>query len=144
MTSAERQVPYRAGRAEPSPVDARGTCGHQTNADLQALVNTGRGNVPLVRLKWRRNQWGHRTITALVTPTMTTQGTAGEPTSEIALPDTEGPCGLAKDRFAGRLGCGAAQGGVAVSLRLDEIAAHSSGRDVGGDRSVGQPELRTV
>jgi hypothetical protein len=28
-------------------------CRHQADADLQSLIDGGRGNVPLVRLRWR-------------------------------------------------------------------------------------------
>jgi len=30
------------------------TCQHQADADLQSLIATGRGDAPLVKLRWRR------------------------------------------------------------------------------------------
>jgi len=32
------------------------SCRHQRDADLQALVDTGRGAVPLIQLRWRCSQ----------------------------------------------------------------------------------------
>ena len=34
------------------------SCRHQADADLQAIVDAGRGDVPLVQLRFRRSQCG--------------------------------------------------------------------------------------
>lgn len=41
-------------------------CHHQTDADLQALVDSGRGDVTLIKLRWRCSRCGHRKIDAVV------------------------------------------------------------------------------
>jgi hypothetical protein len=50
-------------------------CHHQQDADLQALVDAGRGDVPLIRLRWRCGQCGHRQIDIA----LTTKPTVGRP-----------------------------------------------------------------
>jgi hypothetical protein len=43
------------------------SCLHKQDADLQALVEAGRGDVPLVNLRWRCARCGHRRIDMIVT-----------------------------------------------------------------------------
>ncbi len=43
------------------------SCLHQRDADLPALVETGRGDVPLIHLRFRCSRCGHRRIDAVVT-----------------------------------------------------------------------------
>ena len=43
------------------------SCLRQQDADLQALVDAGRGDVPLVHLRWRSAHCGHRKIDFVVT-----------------------------------------------------------------------------
>ena len=42
------------------------SCKHQREADLQGLIDAGRGDVPLVELCWRCARCGHRRIDAVV------------------------------------------------------------------------------
>lgn len=44
------------------------SCLHARAADLRGLIAAGRGDVPLVRLRWRCAHCGHRRIDALVAP----------------------------------------------------------------------------
>lgn len=43
------------------------SCLHRRDADLQALIDAGKGDVPLVHLKWRCARCGHRKIDMVVT-----------------------------------------------------------------------------
>jgi hypothetical protein len=43
-------------------------CSHQSHADLQRLIDEGRGDVPLVQLRFRCSQCGHGKVDALVMP----------------------------------------------------------------------------
>jgi hypothetical protein len=45
----------------------QGGCQHQTEADLHRLVETGRGDVPLTRLKFRCSNCGSDRIDFVVT-----------------------------------------------------------------------------
>ena len=42
-------------------------CHHQREADLQGLIDAGRGDVPLIELRWRCVRCGHRGIDMVVT-----------------------------------------------------------------------------
>jgi hypothetical protein len=53
------------------------SCLRSRNADLQALVDAGRGDVPLIQLRFRCSYCGHRNIDALVTPKERVLGPAG-------------------------------------------------------------------
>jgi transposase-like protein len=44
------------------------SCMRMHNVDLQALVDAGKGDVPLFHLRFRCSYCGHRNIDALVTP----------------------------------------------------------------------------
>ena len=44
------------------------SCLQSRNADLQALVDAGNGDVPLVHLRFRCSYCGHRGVDALVMP----------------------------------------------------------------------------
>ena len=46
-------------------------------AGLQALIDDGRGDVPLIHLRFRCSYCGHRNIDALVTPKERVLGPAG-------------------------------------------------------------------
>jgi hypothetical protein len=43
------------------------SCKHQRNADLQALIDAGRGDIPLVRLQWRCSECRSTRIDMVVT-----------------------------------------------------------------------------
>jgi hypothetical protein len=43
------------------------SCLHQTDADLEALIEAGRGDVPLIELRWRCGRCGHRRIDMICT-----------------------------------------------------------------------------
>jgi hypothetical protein len=43
------------------------SCRHQRDADLQALINAGRGDVPLIHLRFRCSNCGSRLTDSLVT-----------------------------------------------------------------------------
>ena len=38
------------------------SCRHQADADLRALVDAGRGDVPMVELRWKCARCGHATV----------------------------------------------------------------------------------
>jgi hypothetical protein len=44
------------------------SCLRSRNADLQALVDAGNGDVPLVQLRFRCSYCGHRNVDVLVVP----------------------------------------------------------------------------
>ena len=46
-------------------------CLHKQDADLQALVDGGRGDEPLINLRWRCARCGHRKIDMIVTAKQT-------------------------------------------------------------------------
>jgi hypothetical protein len=43
------------------------SCLHQADADLEALIDAGRGDVPLIELRWRCTRCGHRCIDVICT-----------------------------------------------------------------------------
>ena len=43
------------------------SCQHQRDADLQALIDAGHGDVPLRSLRWKCARCGHRDIDMVVT-----------------------------------------------------------------------------
>jgi hypothetical protein len=43
------------------------SCRHQRDADLQALIDAGRGDVPLTELRWKCARCSHRRIDMVVT-----------------------------------------------------------------------------
>ena len=43
------------------------SCLHQGDADLDALIASGRGDMPLVQLRWQCARCGHRKIGMVVT-----------------------------------------------------------------------------
>jgi hypothetical protein len=43
------------------------SCLHQADADLEALIDAGRGDTPLVDLRWRCARCGHRRIDMICT-----------------------------------------------------------------------------
>jgi hypothetical protein len=43
------------------------SCFHQRDADLAALIDAGRGDMPLVDLRWRCARCGHRRIDMICT-----------------------------------------------------------------------------
>jgi hypothetical protein len=45
-----------------------GSCLRSRDADLQGLIDAGRGDVPLVNLKFRCSYCGHREIDAVIAP----------------------------------------------------------------------------
>ena len=53
------------------------SCRRSRNADLQALVDAGNGDVPLVQLRFRCSYCGHRSVDALVVPKERTLGPRG-------------------------------------------------------------------
>jgi hypothetical protein len=53
------------------------SCLRSRNADLQALVNAGNGDVPLVHLRFRCSYCGHRSVDALVVPRESELGPPG-------------------------------------------------------------------
>jgi ribosomal protein L44E len=42
------------------------SCLHRATADLTALVRDGRGDVPLIQLRWRCSECGSRRVSAVV------------------------------------------------------------------------------
>ena len=62
----DRLPPLRAGYVCVL-VWCKGGCRHQAEADLQKLVDTGRGDVPLIHLKYRCSNCGSRRTDWVVT-----------------------------------------------------------------------------
>ena len=63
-------------------VDLRLTCCsclRSGSADLQALVDAGNGDVPLIQLRFRCSYCGHRDVDALVVPKERVLGPRGWP-----------------------------------------------------------------
>lgn len=61
-------------------------CQHQVVADLAALVRDGRGDVPLVRLRWRCGACGSRRVESVVSGRKTWMGTRTTKTPARANP----------------------------------------------------------
>jgi hypothetical protein len=54
------------------------SCRHQRDADLQALVDAGRGDVPLIHLRWRCSQCGSARIDMICTSHARVQPAPGQ------------------------------------------------------------------
>ncbi len=53
------------------------SCLRSRTADMQALIDDGRGDVPLIHLRFRCSYCGHRNIDVQVTPRERVLGPAG-------------------------------------------------------------------
>ena len=64
----------------------KGGCQHQAEADLQALIDAGRGDVPLTRLKFRCSNCGSDRTDFVVTVAATTRSRGERRETEDRVP----------------------------------------------------------